>query len=567
MERGNLCGHGGARSVRLPEARTTPGRADRPEVAGFHMENERASVGGRHLAQRRRRRPTALVAAACILLVLALGIGGFVLFVNQPAQSLACRSGDVPLQVVVSPDQAGVVSQAAAEYERRRPVADNRCVDVRVKATDSVEAAAALSTGWDEATHGAKTRRLGPGLLGLGAPGRAPAAGRQAAGADPPREPQGRHHPDGDGDAQADGPGPRLAAAEPRLQGPAGGGDERRGLGQVQPSGVGGLPARQDRRQPVDARAGGADRGRVRGHRADQRALGRDPGQAGGPAPPGHPRPRAGPRPGRRHARDLPGQPPAGRPGGPDPRLRLGRAPGREVGLGLQPRQRRRPRGRRLRRQARGPPGRGLPQGGDAGGRPPVGGAARPLGRRHQARGGRRLPRLPAQRAGPDTLPGGRVPDLRGPPRPPADRGQRAAPRPAQAGAGPAGPQGGGGGPPELERGPQAQQRAGRLRRLRVDEARGPGDGRQDQDGHRQDGRRPGPRPVRARDQPRHLGLLLRPGPAAATGPSRSRSGRPTPGCPTARSAARSWPRPWPGSRPPTATPACTTPPWPRSGP
>ena len=119
------------------------------------MENERESVGGRHLAQRRRR-PTALVAAACILLVLALGIGGFVLFVNQPAQSLACRSGDVTLQVVVSPDQAGVVSQAAAEYERRRPVADNRCVDVRVKATESAEAAAALSTGWDEATHGAR---------------------------------------------------------------------------------------------------------------------------------------------------------------------------------------------------------------------------------------------------------------------------------------------------------------------------------------------------------------------------------------------------------------------------
>jgi Ca-activated chloride channel family protein len=118
------------------------------------MENTRASVGGRHLAQRRRRRPPALLAAAILLLVLALGVGGFVVFFNQPAKSLACRSGNLPLQVVVSPDQAGVVSQAAAEYERRRPAVDDRCVDVAVRGTDSVEAAAALSVGWDEATLG-----------------------------------------------------------------------------------------------------------------------------------------------------------------------------------------------------------------------------------------------------------------------------------------------------------------------------------------------------------------------------------------------------------------------------
>ena len=117
------------------------------------MENERASVG-RHLAQRRRRRPTVLLAAACILLILALGIGGFVVFVNRPAQSLACRSGSLPLQVVVSPDQAGVVTQAAAEYERRRTAVDDRCVDVQVRGIDSSEAAAALSKSWDEASQG-----------------------------------------------------------------------------------------------------------------------------------------------------------------------------------------------------------------------------------------------------------------------------------------------------------------------------------------------------------------------------------------------------------------------------
>jgi hypothetical protein len=78
------------------------------------MENKE-SVGGRHLAQRRRRRPPALLTAACVLMVLALGVGGFLTFFNQPAKSLACRSGSLPLQVVVSPDQAGVVTQAAGE--------------------------------------------------------------------------------------------------------------------------------------------------------------------------------------------------------------------------------------------------------------------------------------------------------------------------------------------------------------------------------------------------------------------------------------------------------------------
>jgi Ca-activated chloride channel homolog len=118
------------------------------------MDNERASVGGRHLAQRRRRRPTALLAAACVLLVVALGVGAFVVFVNQPAQSQACREGNLPLQVVVSPDQAAVITKAAADYSRRRPAIDDRCVEVQVRGTDSAQVAGALSTGWDETTQG-----------------------------------------------------------------------------------------------------------------------------------------------------------------------------------------------------------------------------------------------------------------------------------------------------------------------------------------------------------------------------------------------------------------------------
>ena len=139
------------------------------------MENERASVGGQHPAERRRRRPTALVAAACILLAPGAGHRR-VRALRQPAAGpepcLPLRrhpapAGGLPLT------QAGVVSQAAAEYERRRPVADNRCVDVRVKSTHSVEAAAALSTWLGRSPRMAPIPTSGYRFsLGLGAPGR-----------------------------------------------------------------------------------------------------------------------------------------------------------------------------------------------------------------------------------------------------------------------------------------------------------------------------------------------------------------------------------------------------------
>ena len=120
------------------------------------MANKESSNSGRHLAQRRRRGPSALLVAACILLVLAIGVGGFMAFFNRPANSVACRGGSMRLQVVASPDQADVMSQAAAEYGRRRPTVEGRCVDVQVRGVESVEAANALVGGWDEVSLGSR---------------------------------------------------------------------------------------------------------------------------------------------------------------------------------------------------------------------------------------------------------------------------------------------------------------------------------------------------------------------------------------------------------------------------
>jgi Ca-activated chloride channel homolog len=118
------------------------------------MANTDTSTSGRHLAQRRRRGPSALLVAACVLLVLALGIGGFLFLVDRSATSAACPSGSMRLQVAASPDQADVMAQAAAEYGRQRPTVNDRCVDVAVRAVDSVEATGGLVTGWDEAALG-----------------------------------------------------------------------------------------------------------------------------------------------------------------------------------------------------------------------------------------------------------------------------------------------------------------------------------------------------------------------------------------------------------------------------
>jgi len=118
------------------------------------MANSEASNSGRHLAQRRRRGPSALLVAASILLVLALGVGGFMVFFSEAPRSVACRAGSLRLQVAASPDQSDVLAQAAAEYGRQRATVDDRCVEVQVRGVESVEAANALVAGWDEVALG-----------------------------------------------------------------------------------------------------------------------------------------------------------------------------------------------------------------------------------------------------------------------------------------------------------------------------------------------------------------------------------------------------------------------------
>ena len=118
------------------------------------MANREVSSSGRHLAQRRRRGPSALLVAAAILLVLAIGVGGYMAFFNERLTSVTCPAGSLRLQVAASPDQSDVLAQAAAEYGRQRPTVDNRCVEVQVRAVESVEAANALVGGWDEVALG-----------------------------------------------------------------------------------------------------------------------------------------------------------------------------------------------------------------------------------------------------------------------------------------------------------------------------------------------------------------------------------------------------------------------------
>ena len=118
------------------------------------MANREASNSGRHLAQRHRRGPSALLVATGILLVLALGVGGFMAFFNERPTSGTCPGGSLRLQVSAAPDQSDVLAQAAAEYGRQRPTVDDRCVDVQVRGVESVEAANALVAGWDEVALG-----------------------------------------------------------------------------------------------------------------------------------------------------------------------------------------------------------------------------------------------------------------------------------------------------------------------------------------------------------------------------------------------------------------------------
>jgi Ca-activated chloride channel family protein len=112
-----------------------------------------AAEDGRHLAKRPSPRRSPLPVAAVILALLVIGTGGY-LVLNRPASSSACRAGSLPLRVAASPDQADLISSAAANYVRNRPTVNDRCVDLQVRPVGSVEAAGALAKGWDEATMG-----------------------------------------------------------------------------------------------------------------------------------------------------------------------------------------------------------------------------------------------------------------------------------------------------------------------------------------------------------------------------------------------------------------------------
>src|ERR671930_191425 len=107
--------------------------------------------GGRHLARRPPSGPSSrwspLPIAAMVLAVLVIATGGYLLL-NRPSTSESCRSGNLQLQVVAAPDQADLISQAAADYERSRPTVGYQCVDVLVRPLESAQATAALSKGW-----------------------------------------------------------------------------------------------------------------------------------------------------------------------------------------------------------------------------------------------------------------------------------------------------------------------------------------------------------------------------------------------------------------------------------
>ncbi|HYY80581.1 MAG TPA: substrate-binding domain-containing protein [Actinomycetes bacterium] len=107
--------------------------------------------GGRHLARRPPSGPSSrwspLPIAAMVLAVLVIATGGYLLL-NRPSTSESCRSGNLQLQVVAAPDQADLISQAAADYERSRPTVGDQCVDVVVRPLESAQATAALAKGW-----------------------------------------------------------------------------------------------------------------------------------------------------------------------------------------------------------------------------------------------------------------------------------------------------------------------------------------------------------------------------------------------------------------------------------
>jgi len=86
-----------------------------------------------------------------VVLVVAIVIVSVVALVKAVSGG-GCGTGGITLNLVTSPEKAGIVRRAAEDYSGRE--VDGRCVHVAVQVKSSGEAMSALARGWDAQTDG-----------------------------------------------------------------------------------------------------------------------------------------------------------------------------------------------------------------------------------------------------------------------------------------------------------------------------------------------------------------------------------------------------------------------------